>query len=319
MSEETNTPADLDVARLAELWQSARKSDGLSTFADAEAAWCWRFCGAPGALEIGGDATGGVDADGFVALIPAQMLESDERARWCLTSIAGAADASAAAAKAFIRANGGMGDGVHTFYLLHAERTGELLRHGAGFETVRNQNRLMLAADLPRVESDIEIVRVEAWSAELADLFAVPIAGDRAQRARDEAWFQWRFLDAPENDYELIVARSGDLSVGFAASTTATLCGERATWALDWHVRGALPGVSRAMAQELAERAERDGAARVGWLLPDTVPEWIELQGLGARIESTPWFLDVRTFSRQTTDRWMQQNWAYTLADFDLV
>lgn len=307
MTEEAQIP--VDVAALALAWKAAREEDGLIDVGDPTELWRWRFESAPGAVDAV------ADDSGAFAVIPGRVNEAGDPARWALATATGRAGDLG---KRFVKTAGGMGEGIHTFYLLHTERTGALMRESIGFETVRDQNRLMLGAS-GFEGGDLVPEPLDGWSDPLAALLSERLPGERAERIRDEAWFRWRFLDAPVAGYRIHGVRAGEKLAGYAVTRTEELFGERATWAVDWHVPSGDPIVVRALASAVTARASTDGAERAGWILPDTVPDWITLQLLGARMEPTRHFLDVRTFSRQTTDRWLHQNWAYTLADFDLV
>ena len=243
-----------------------------------------------------------IGSQGRASAHVANVREGEDTARWAAVTFT-----DPRALKELVRDAGGMGDAVHTFYALHDEAPGCAARDEARFETVRNQNRLMLEGPLGASADGIEVRTCPGWTPALAELFSVVPPGEWAVTLRDEAWFASRL-----GTTDRIEAWGGDELLGFAASQEAQLAGESALWVVDWHTRSEAGTI--ALAGALLERAS--AGRRVGWILPDVVPDWLVLQRLGARIESTPWFLDVRTFSRKTTDRWLQQHWMYTLADF---
>jgi hypothetical protein len=65
----------------------------------------------------------------------------------------------------------------------------------------------------------VELVPVQEAGTDFDEMWATARNRPPISVVRDRAWVQWRFLDAPDSGYHLLLARRGNQPVGYVAFT----------------------------------------------------------------------------------------------------
>jgi len=190
------------------------------------------------------------------------------------------------------------------------------------YEVVRTQLKLAASvADVaPSPAPGVEVETVASFPYDVADVFESVATRHRAIAVRDKPQMDWRFVEHPERDYEIAIARRAGRAVGCAVFRRGAFDGEPdAGLVADWFVAPDDDGATHALLAWLREAARRAGARRLVALFPDTTDEWDAFQELGFRAEPTRYTIVGRECVPGYDMTWMRAHWYYTLGDTDLV
>jgi hypothetical protein len=189
------------------------------------------------------------------------------------------------------------------------------------YDMIRTEGKLCATERTlrPGAAPGVEVEERRTWPADLAALFAAVAQGRGAIAVRDEAHLNWRFLERPRTEYSLAAARAGGRTVGLAVFRAATFDGRRDGLLCEWLVDPARPEAAGALAHWAHERSTAAGCEHLTAVLPDTAPEYLDLQRRGFRVAPTRYFLVGRSYSKRHDLRWVYRHWYYTLGDTDLV
>lgn len=190
------------------------------------------------------------------------------------------------------------------------------------YEVIRSQDALFaslakLRAGLPAAPG-VEVQELERFPEEVEVLFERARAPHRALAVRDAAYLNWRFTDHPLQTYRMAFARRAGQPVGLAIYRGGTVCGEPFGLICDWLVVPDDPAANHALLAWLAERAREEGLEGLAGVWPETCPEWLTLQRLGFRVQSTGYYNVFCQYTERFDLRWLYWNWYYALGDFDL-
>ena len=188
------------------------------------------------------------------------------------------------------------------------------------YEIVRTQGKLV--AELARVElpaaSGVALEEVECFPEEVVTLSDRAREEHGAIAVRDKAQLDWRFVDNPDNDYSIVLARVDGELAGYAVYRTGFYDREETGLCCDWLVPGDQPAVAQALRAWLLERARSEGADKLTAVFPDTCREWLDFQRAGFRVQPTTYFPVGRNYVPKYRMPWLYRNWYYTLGDSDI-
>ena len=137
---------------------------------------------------------------------------------------------------------------------------------------------------------------------------------------RDRAQLDWRWVAHPEKRCRIALARRGRELLGYAVLVRGDFDGERdLALVADWLVAPGEPAATAALLAWIAARARLDGLGTLTTIVPDSAPEWLELQRAGFRVAPTRYFVIGKQYRRRYDVHWMNRHWYYTLGDTDLV
>ncbi len=190
------------------------------------------------------------------------------------------------------------------------------------YEVVRTQLKLVASPDAlaPGAAAGVEVETVDAFPYDIADVFESAATRHRAIAVRDKPQMDWRFVEHPENDYEIAIARRSKRPVGCAVFRRGAFDGEVDVGLVaDWFVAPGDEGAANALLAWLREAARRASVTRLVALFPDTVDEWLAFQAAGFHAEPTRYTIVGRECVLPYDMQWMRAHWFYTLGDTDLV
>ena len=169
------------------------------------------------------------------------------------------------------------------------------------------------------VPGDLEVRTVPGPPADLDALFAEVRPRLALSIVRDQAWFQWRYVDKPAGRYRLLECRerhSGRLRA-FAVYTVADLLRKHTSFVVDWlqHEEDRDAMVAMIGACEALALADGTGMLCSAWNHQDA--RFLALQELGYRVRGTPWFLVLATAGKDIF--FFRESWYFTLGDTDLI
>ena len=189
------------------------------------------------------------------------------------------------------------------------------------YDMIRTEGKLVAEPDRfrPGGAGGLEARPLDAWPEDLERLFEAVAEGRGAIAVRDRAYFQWRFTERPGHEYEAAEVRAGGALVGLAVWRGGVFDGDDDGLLAEWLVDPARPEAAAALAQWAMERTRASGRERLTTVLPDTAPEYLDLQHRGFRVRPTRYFLVGRSYAKRYDLRWVYKHWYYTLGDTDLV
>jgi hypothetical protein len=186
---------------------------------------------------------------------------------------------------------------------------------------IRTEGKLVAEPDFfrPGAAGALEAREVDAWPDDVDALFARVAEGRGAIAIRDRDHLEWRFRKRPDYTYDVAEVRGGGDLLGLAIWRAGTFDGDDDGLIADWLVDPARPEAAAALAAWAMERTNAVGRERLTTVIPDTAPEYLDLQGRGFRVRPTRYFLVGRSYSKRHDLRWAYKHWYYTLGDTDLV
>lgn len=190
------------------------------------------------------------------------------------------------------------------------------------YEVLRTQ--LKLVAPLERLElgaaAGVEVEELTDFPDQVEAVGAARAEAAGAFAVRDLAQLRWRFVERPDRDYSIGVARRGGVAVGYAVfrkdffdhrEDEGLIC--------DWVVPPQDTGACDALLGWLRDKAASQGASRLVTIFPETSPEWEAFQRRGFHAAGTMYFIVGRSWVKRVKMRWLFENWYYTLGDTDIV
>jgi hypothetical protein len=134
------------------------------------------------------------------------------------------------------------------------------------------------------------------------------------------AQLDWRFVERPDERYDIGIARRGGAAVGYAVYRRGLFARVEGEGLIcDFICPPDDVGTRTALLAWLVERARASGAERLVTLFPDTSPEWLAFQRQGFHAAGTAYFVVGKSFVKRHRIQWLYQNWFATLGDTDLV
>ncbi|MEO0651225.1 MAG: GNAT family N-acetyltransferase, partial [Planctomycetota bacterium] len=151
------------------------------------------------------------------------------------------------------------------------------------------------AGDDPGLPSEVE--RIERFDEQARWLYD-RCAGDWGVSAlRDEAFWNWRFLDHPRRRYECLGVRDGDgILRGAAIYRQADWVLPNMGLVIDWLVPPGEPEVGELLERGLRSLGARDRVSAMACLTPDWSPWFERFQGWGWRVHPSDYFMVSRNF-----------------------
>lgn len=176
------------------------------------------------------------------------------------------------------------------------------------------------SVDLP---AGLELDLVSAVPAEVDALFARMAADKGCLTRRDQAFLDWRYVQAPGNDYEIYTLRRGGALAGlFVLRPVHELAPSSCSFA-DWVIPADDTEAADAALAVATRRAREGGRQRVMAIFADPSPEAAHLRSQGFAVVPSKDFMERRLTHRiyhpQMTTEWLQEHWWYTLGDSDLI
>jgi hypothetical protein len=166
---------------------------------------------------------------------------------------------------------------------------------------------------------ELDVSTADGWPDDLDDLFERVAAPRGAIAIRDRDQLHWRYTRRPGHTYAAAEVRDGGRLVGLAVWRAGVFDGDDDGLIAEWLVDPARIEAGAALAAWAMERTRSTGRERLTTVLPDTAPEYLDLQARGFRVRPTRYFLVGRSYSKRHDLRWVYRNWFYTLGDTDLV
>jgi hypothetical protein len=166
---------------------------------------------------------------------------------------------------------------------------------------------------------ELDVRDPEAWPEDVERLFERVAEPRGAIAIRDVAQLRWRFTDRPGVNYVAAEVRDRGELVGLAVWRPGVFDGDDDGLIAEWLVDPGRIEAGAALAAWAMERTRASGRERLTTVLPDTAPEYLDLQARGFRVRPTRYFLVGRSYSKRHDLRWVYRHWYYTLGDTDLV
>ncbi|MEO0651224.1 MAG: GNAT family N-acetyltransferase [Planctomycetota bacterium] len=189
------------------------------------------------------------------------------------------------------------------------------------YDMIRTEGKLVAEPGSfePGSAAGVEARELDGWPPDLERLFARVAEGRGAIAVRDEAHLRWRFTDRPGHDYVAAEVRASGELVGLAVWRACVFDSDDDGLIAEWLVDPGRPEAAAALTAWAMERTRASGRERLTTVLPDTAPEYLDLQHRGFRVRPTRYFLVGRSYSKRHDLRWAYRHWYYTLGDTDLV
>ena len=169
------------------------------------------------------------------------------------------------------------------------------------------------------LSSECRATRVDRFGDGVNGLYRRVESAHECIVVRDTRYLNWRYADRPENPYELweyrdhrdLVFAIAVLRRGWSGGdelAVADLLAEPDHWVL--------PDVIR----HIESRGRAQGCERAMLMLNPRGEQWGGVMGLGWEPRRTHFVFTARTFQpERLTLEWLQENWYFTLGDFDVV
>lgn len=174
-----------------------------------------------------------------------------------------------------------------------------------------------------RVPSGIVVERLLALGAEVDALCKRFLADKKCTTIRDAAYLKWRFVDVPNDQYELWAARRDDKLVGLMALRPRHELVPDSSCVADWIVPTDEEDAAAGLLATATRRARACGRKVLMTTFAEPTVENARLRALGfSVVPSANWLerrLTHRIYHPRMTTEWLMDHWFYTLGDTDLV
>jgi len=188
------------------------------------------------------------------------------------------------------------------------------------YEVVRNQ--IFLGRELTgvRLERPPEVRTLDRFDHQVRWLYD-RCAGDwGASTIRDDAFYDWRFVDHPRCRYVRFGVHDADEVLRGVAIYRATRWEhERVGFVAEWLVPPGEPEVADLLARAVTAQAVEDGLRWVVAAFPEWSPWFVRLQELDWVVFPSPYCMWSRSFHKRWTPEWLRAYWWYQLGETDLV
>ena len=224
-----------------------------------------------------------------------------------------------ATAKPFFRQYGGLGGDI-LHYGWPVEPAWRIGKTFLGYEIVRTQTILLREMDPGSSELPDGVQAPERFGDEVLELYERCARDWGTSLLRDAAYMNWRFVDRPGVDYDLLTVRSA--SGGLAGLAVF----RRADWpvadtglVMDWLVPPDEPAVAGQLHEALCARARATGCRTLLAVMPDVSPWFARFQDWAWRVHSSDYLLIGIIQDPRYDTFWLRRNWWYQLAELDVV
>ena len=188
------------------------------------------------------------------------------------------------------------------------------------YEVVRNE--IFLARELGEGPSEIpgEVRVIERFDHQAKWVFDRCCGRWPAAAIRDDAFYNWRYLDHPRFEYVPLGVFDGDeLLRGIAIYRKADWVLPEMGFIVDWMVPPEEPEVGELLVQAVLARARADQARAVAVTIPEWSPWFAMFQDMGWLVHPSDYVMRVRPFHPKHGTLWLRDGWWYQLGDADLV
>ncbi len=205
-----------------------------------------------------------------------------------------------------------------------AERIG---KRYLGYDPLHVVDYLCLDVDVPGVwrgaDAKVTVTRESRVPEAIDELYERFRAGRGCLLRRDLRYLDWRYAQAPGDDYEFYAARRGEALAGFVVLRPVHELAPGACTIVDCVVPADDDAAAAALLATCHARARERGRRMLMAVFPAISPEFQRLLDAGFTIEpSSRWLerrLMLRSFDAKLTPEWMAEHWWYTLGDSDLA
>ncbi len=174
--------------------------------------------------------------------------------------------------------------------------------------------------DLP---AGLQVEKVTELAADVDQLFARLAHEKKCWARRDSQFLNWRYVQAPGDDYEIYQARRGGDLVGLMVLRPVHELVPGACTIADWLVAQDDAETMDAFLATATRRGREQGRSTLMTVFPEPSKEAAAVLSRGFQVVSSDQFLERRLTHRiyhpQMTTPWLQEHWWYTLGDSDLV
>lgn len=190
------------------------------------------------------------------------------------------------------------------------------------YENIRDWDYLFLELHgrARTAPSDLEVRRVDRFTADADDLWAKVGADFRIAIVRDSRYLNWRYASATDHDYRLFECRergSGALR-GICVYRQCNFMHPGAAFVVDWVARSDDEACTDAMLAELERMAIADRSPVLATSFEKLDPRFLKFQRRGYLVHGTPYFTGVVSFDGHDTF-FYRDSWYQTPGDSDLV
>ncbi len=224
-----------------------------------------------------------------------------------------------ALADAYFGAYGGIEkDWAHFGYPMEeAARVGD--RH-LNYEIVRTQLILSKELEAGPTELPLGVERIERFDHQARWLYERCCGSWGVSAIRDDAFYNWRFIDHPRHRYRCFGVRDSEgILRGVAVYRHADWIFENVGFAVEWLVPPEEPEVGALLGEAIEAQARADGALRTGTLIPEWSPWFRTFQDWGWLVHPSDFSLRVRKFHPKFPPEALRDIWWHQLAETELV